>query len=369
MRSAALDRLTKFVQKSFKPVIDWIKTIVTINRVLVVAYFVIMAAICGAIGNNITSPLSAPLLIFIVSILGFQILAFWTYDAELGWKHVDYPWVLSATFAVITAIISIDSKFYRDQAERLAHDLTTSVPDAHRSMVIWSDVCELYMPIVNKEFSDVEEQENSGKVTVNKDYIRSVLDLRQSCNVTAAKTVLNELSQKIGNDSLKSNFYETLRRNPQPTLNNASVSNAQLSINDLERTKINLEPWSFCIFSNTSAIDYAIASEKKSQGLDSSKTSLSDPANVVSKDFTYLGVCLSVSELYNTLLRILELRKDIGIETKLPIFDWVTETPWRLRWWYLIFLFFVGLRLGKVTAEVIHARVRHKTRASTPGSS
>ena len=191
-----------------------------------------------------------------------------------------------------------------------------------------------------------------------------------------SKTVLNGVFQKIqqNQDSLKSTFYTTLRDNHQLGIISASQSNGQMSINEIERLKSGLEPWRFCRpLKPMLALDYAIQSEYKDKLAE--YESKNGPASEIlgvkiflpytaKTDLIYFNTCIKLSNLNLIVSRIIELHNDMGIETRLPIFDWVTETPWRLRWWYLIFLFFVGLRLGKVTAEVTNSRVRGKNRAS-----
>jgi hypothetical protein len=59
-----------------------------------------------------------------------------------------------------------------------------------------------------------------------------------------------------------------------------------------------------------------------------------------------------------SLARIVELKR-VGEGSTLA---WVLEEPWRIRWWYFVLAFFVGLRLAKVTAEITQVRMQKKAK-------
>ena len=370
--SMRLDRLKRLTETGLNPVATMLTPIRTpgkARRIAAAAYFLTIAIVCTIIGTTVTFPFLAPLLIFALSFLSFHILALWTYDAECGWRRVDYPWVLSATVAVITAIISMDSKFYSNEAEHLFRELTASISETQSVVNVWGTICEHYMPIVDKDFEEAAKQEKKGKPTVTTAYRDSINALRQLCKIEPISISLHNVDGRLH----KSLGPAILR----PAIDNPLNNIDQQDIDDLDQLKGSLEFWRQCFSANDSmgvyritfnpdvtfAINRAIeieASLSKEVPEVVAADNLRSPRTARDVSVTYLQLCYGAERLYDTLSNILRLNRYMRLEGGLSLFNWVTQTPWRLRWWYFAFLFFVGLRLGKVTAEIKQVRARSK---------
>jgi hypothetical protein len=289
-----------------------------------------------------------------------------TSNAESWWRCVDYPWVLSATFAVITTIITIDSKFYHNEAERL----TTAFPETQTAITAWGKTCDHYIKAINEKFKRIVEQEQEGTVTMKDTYQKSSEVLQQLCKIEPIMINLDTINEKI---KLTEQFNTRDQLNDYDLLTRIYSSQRKLTADDLTKLKDSLEPWRHCLFFDTLALNLAIINEVSTGGISTEEVPggiateapsfeiAVNPNIPISLSLAYVDSCLSTNKLLDTLSNILTLQNDIGFENSLAIFYWATETPWHLRWWYLALLFFAGLRLGKVTAEIKKGRTRSQS--------
>ena len=79
------------------------------RRIAVVAYLTATTVLAVALATELHPPLFATVAILCMSTIAFSLLAVWTYDANLWWRHVDYPWILATVATLTLSITNIDS--------------------------------------------------------------------------------------------------------------------------------------------------------------------------------------------------------------------------------------------------------------------
>jgi hypothetical protein len=307
------------------------------RRIYVTLYFVLMILAAVGLGTLVPIPLVAPIAIFFVSLGAFHFLALWTYDAECGWRRVDYPWVLVAIFTVMIAIITMDSKFYSSETDRIYAEIKDANATFGTAIGDWKNFCDEHLTAIKLGFQTDLDKEKAG-----------LLDLLPSARQSA-------------NTFLKACEIDTLK---QTTAALSPDSLVKLGRQDVLKLRENLEIWVPCDFQMLTALDFERDTPEHSFSSFQEFALKEFPTlqNILSSLFgptgKYIKICNSGDRLHRSLSDLSNLMTNMEQENKVTVVNWVTTTPWHLRWWYLALLFLVGLRLGKVTAEIkqVHAR-------------
>jgi len=64
--------------------------------------------------------------IFLISTFGFSLVAALSYDATLGWRFVDFPWIFTSFAAIVVALINIAENARREQASYARSEISRS---------------------------------------------------------------------------------------------------------------------------------------------------------------------------------------------------------------------------------------------------
>jgi hypothetical protein len=79
------------------------------RRITIATMVIVIIAICVALASYTAwEGVSAALVIFFVSVLGFSLVAAISYDAAVCWPLVDAFWICGSFAAVVVALINID---------------------------------------------------------------------------------------------------------------------------------------------------------------------------------------------------------------------------------------------------------------------
>lgn len=80
----------------------------------IVILFMIAACVSVAVFEK-QAGVALAMEIFAISLIGFSFVAWLSYDAALGWRYVDFPWVCSSFAAIVVALINISEVTNREQ--------------------------------------------------------------------------------------------------------------------------------------------------------------------------------------------------------------------------------------------------------------
>jgi hypothetical protein len=277
------------------------------RRFAVMVYISAVALVSAIVAIILHSPFIAAIVILLLSIAAFNALALWTFDAIDGWRFVDYPWVLTAVAVVALSIIKIEFVAKeRDVAiidrSHAAAVKTLRMLDDWQNMCLRESIADWVPLAISSIPGDIAEE-------------RAAL-LDSSFNPCTG-TALGDLRYILRNVSMD-------------WPKNLSDEKIKTEISTLTLWEY------FCRTVDVLAI----------------------PG--VPYDSTFSDICDNALTLREGLVGHINLKDMIGSKNAA---DWVTEEPWRLRWWYFALAFFVGLRLAKVTAEI--KQVRMQRRAQT----
>jgi hypothetical protein len=84
------------------------------SAILLIVIVVIAICVALAVGGG-HGDVAIALTILAVSVLGFSLVAFISFDAALAWRCVDFPWVCASFAAIAVALINIDAAALREQ--------------------------------------------------------------------------------------------------------------------------------------------------------------------------------------------------------------------------------------------------------------
>jgi hypothetical protein len=291
------------------------------RRIAVVAYLMATTVLAVALATELHPPLLATVAILCISTIAFSLLAVWTYDANLWWRYVDYPWILATVATLTLSITNIDNSLAtaeRTQISLISGSLATST--VFEDLREWDGVCRVMRdnapqkmsePFIN-EFGKMRERDINFRPC-------SMGTMQGFLGSIAADTSPEALS----NDGIISQIYT-------------------------------MENWDYFCRTQKDNVEGALY-KAIGNGID-----VGDTVEYNLKGFYAICKSLSGLRLQQPLATLLELRS-IGNSSMLR---WTLEEPWRLRWWYLTYAFFVGLRLAKVTAEITQARTANRNRRS-----
>jgi hypothetical protein len=321
------------------------------RRIAVAVCFLITILISATIGLKVTVPLIAPIGIFFISLAAFHFIARWTYDAECGWRRVDYPWVLIAIFTFIVAIINMDSKFYSAETDRISTEIAEANPAFGGAIGDWITFCDEHVPAIKQGYEKSRHQEIEGLFEILPSARKNVEAFLKACDITNLKHITDTLTST------------------------KSVNVNQQTIKELID---DLQIWTPCYFDMFTAIDFEreISPESFLSLFKEFEKGIPSFEDIIARRFgpfdKYRKICQPGERLYRSLSDLSRLQTNIEQEKRLslfgridfPLYDWVIQTPWHLRTWYLALLFLVGLRLGKVTAEIKQVQARQAAHVS-----
>jgi hypothetical protein len=79
-----------------------------LRQAAMVGLLAIMIATCLALVlKSAQGEVLVALEIFLVSVSGFSLIAWISFDASLGWRFVDFPWICTSFAAIIVALLNI----------------------------------------------------------------------------------------------------------------------------------------------------------------------------------------------------------------------------------------------------------------------
>ena len=79
-----------------------------LRQAAIVGLLAIMIATCLALVlKSAQGEVLVALEIFLVSVSGFSLIAWISFDASLGWRFVDFPWICTSFAAIIVALLNI----------------------------------------------------------------------------------------------------------------------------------------------------------------------------------------------------------------------------------------------------------------------
>jgi hypothetical protein len=95
------------------------------RRITIATMVIVIVAICVALASYTAwEGVSAALVIFLVSALGFSLVAAISYDSAVCWRLVDAFWVCGSFAAVVVALINIDEAASRQQISNARSEVT-----------------------------------------------------------------------------------------------------------------------------------------------------------------------------------------------------------------------------------------------------
>jgi hypothetical protein len=115
---------------SWKVIIQGIRRPSRLRQAAIVGVLVIMVAVCLALVlKSEQSEVLVALEIFLVSVSGFSLIAWISFDAYLAWRFVDFPWICTSFAAIIVALLNISETGHRQQVSLAKSEISRGFSD------------------------------------------------------------------------------------------------------------------------------------------------------------------------------------------------------------------------------------------------
>jgi hypothetical protein len=257
---------------------------------------------------------------FIISLAHFQLVAFRTYDAEICWRTVDYLWVSAAAGTILVATANLEISSQRNEIGALRNDLQLTGANTVNSV----DELALFCLKIDESRHHVE---GTLQKAVLLEALPNSLSLRYDIHLSYGCHELEDLTNTLKKEIL---------------LVTLPSGRSWLSLGLLP-----CEGGSLMIWGTSAWLEDHPSLEEKQYG-----SRLRD------------GICESASHIDNTRQALQVSEQRLERIRGMPWQRYLIERQNTVYWWYVALAFAVGIRLGKVTAEI---KQRAAAKLRSPG--